>query len=144
MPLLFTKTEKKNQAILVESENYGYCFLGQNGVFFLVDFVECGSAVTADVSCGTLSKLRRAMNNERRETLSSGIVLLHNNARPHTAGVEDFGWELSDELPYSSDLAASDLNSGLGENGLRDLRSRLVQFPGGELLCREKVVRSLQ
>lgn len=58
--------------------------------FFLVDFVECGSAVTADVSCGTLTELRRAINNERRGTLSSGMVLLHDNVRPHTAGyVED-------------------------------------------------------
>jgi transposase len=40
-------------------------------------------------------------------------VLLHNNARPHTAAriralLEHFNWELFDRPPYSPDLAPSD------------------------------------
>jgi transposase len=44
--------------------------------------------------------------------LTSGIVLLHDNARPHTSTaartrplLEQINWELFDHPPYSSDLA---------------------------------------
>jgi transposase len=47
--------------------------------------------------------------------LTSGllVVLLHGNARPHTASdtrahLEHFHWELFDHPPYSPDLAPSD------------------------------------
>jgi histone-lysine N-methyltransferase SETMAR len=45
--------------------------------------------------------------------LTSGVVLLHDNARPYTAGrtralLEHFSWELFDHPPYSPDLALSD------------------------------------
>jgi histone-lysine N-methyltransferase SETMAR len=45
--------------------------------------------------------------------LTSGVVLLHYNARPHTAArtrapLEHFNWELFDHPPYSPDLAPSD------------------------------------
>ena len=45
--------------------------------------------------------------------LSSGIVLLHDNARPHTAAqtaqlLQQFRWEVFDHPPYSPDLAPSD------------------------------------
>jgi histone-lysine N-methyltransferase SETMAR len=47
--------------------------------------------------------------------LTSGVVLLHDNARPHKstatrtrALLEHFNWELSDYSPYSFDLAPSD------------------------------------
>jgi transposase len=57
--------------------------------------------------------------------LTSGMVLLHENARPHTAArtrelLEDFSWELFDHPPCSPDLAPSDyhlfkyLNNWLG------------------------------
>jgi hypothetical protein len=41
------------------------------------------------------------------------VVLLHDNARPHTAArtrapLEHFNWELFDHLPYSPNLALSD------------------------------------
>jgi transposase len=45
--------------------------------------------------------------------LTSVVVLLHDNARPHTAArtralLEHFDWELFDHTPYSPDLAPSD------------------------------------
>jgi transposase len=45
--------------------------------------------------------------------LICGVVLLHNNARPHTAArtralLEYFNWEFFDHSPYSPDLAPSD------------------------------------
>jgi histone-lysine N-methyltransferase SETMAR len=46
--------------------------------------------------------------------LTSGVVFLHDNARPHTRSVactrallEHFNWELPDHPPYSPDLAPS-------------------------------------
>jgi histone-lysine N-methyltransferase SETMAR len=45
--------------------------------------------------------------------LTSGVVILHDNARPHTGArtqalLELFNWELFDRPPYSPDLAPSD------------------------------------
>jgi hypothetical protein len=45
--------------------------------------------------------------------MKSGAVLLHGNARPHTAAgtralLQLFNWELFDHPPYNPDLAPSD------------------------------------
>jgi hypothetical protein len=45
--------------------------------------------------------------------LTSGVVLLHDNARPHTAActralLEHFNWKLPDHPPYSPNLTPSD------------------------------------
>jgi len=45
--------------------------------------------------------------------LSKGVVLLHDNARPHTAArtnalMKLFNWEIFDHPPYNPDLAPSD------------------------------------
>jgi transposase len=45
--------------------------------------------------------------------LTSGVVLLHENARPHTAArtralLEHFNWELFDHPPYRPELTPSD------------------------------------
>ena len=45
--------------------------------------------------------------------LTKGVVLLHDNARPHTAArknalIKLFNWEIFDHPPYSLDLAPSD------------------------------------
>jgi hypothetical protein len=45
--------------------------------------------------------------------LTSGLVLLHDNSRPHTAArtpvlLEHFNWELFDHSPFSPYLAPSD------------------------------------
>ncbi|GBM95936.1 Histone-lysine N-methyltransferase SETMAR [Araneus ventricosus] len=50
--------------------------------------------------------------------LSVGIVLLHDNALPHTDAatqelLDQFGWEIFDRPPYSPDLAPSDLHLSL-------------------------------
>jgi len=79
----------------------------------LIDFLERGLTINADVYCETVRKLRRAIRNKRRGMLSSGIVLLHDNARPHTAAgtaqmLQQFRWEVFDHPPYSPDLAPSD------------------------------------
>ncbi|GBN86180.1 hypothetical protein AVEN_105919-1 [Araneus ventricosus] len=49
------------------------------------EFMTRGTTINSEVYCRTLKKLKRAIQNKRRSLLSSGVVLLHDNARPHTA-----------------------------------------------------------
>ncbi|GFX08184.1 mariner Mos1 transposase [Trichonephila clavipes] len=79
----------------------------------LVNFLTRGDTINAVAYCATLQKLRRAIQNKRRGMLSAGVVLLHDNARPHTANrtqdlITSFGWEQLDHTPYSPYLAPSD------------------------------------
>ncbi|KAJ4438847.1 hypothetical protein ANN_14800 [Periplaneta americana] len=81
----------------------------------LIDFLPRGETVNADRYCETLRKLRRAIQNKRRGMLTAGVVLLHDNARPHMARLTaavltEFGWELFHPPPYSPDLAPSDFH----------------------------------
>jgi transposase len=62
-----------------------------------------------------MEKLLRAIQKKRRGMLTSGVVLLHDNACPHKstaactgAVLEHFSWELFDHPLYSPDLAPSD------------------------------------
>jgi histone-lysine N-methyltransferase SETMAR len=74
-----------------------------------------GSTINAGVYCDTLKKLLRAIQNKRYDMLSRGIVMLHDNARPHTAAatqdlIATFGWEQFNHPPYIPDLAPSDFH----------------------------------
>jgi hypothetical protein len=48
-----------------------------------VEFMQQETTMTSQVYCETAKKLRRAIQNKRRGMLTSGVVLLHDNARPH-------------------------------------------------------------
>lgn len=79
----------------------------------LVDFMTRGSTINSGAYIETLKKLRRAIQKKRRGMLASGIVLLHDNARPHTAArtqqvLNDFGCDIFNHPPYSPDLAPSE------------------------------------
>jgi hypothetical protein len=50
----------------------------------LVEFLPRGSTINTGVYCDTLKKLRRAIQNKRRGMLSWGVVMLNDNAGPHT------------------------------------------------------------
>ena len=89
-------------------------FWDRKGVL-LVDFLPQGSTINAGVYCGTLKKLRRAIQNKRRGLLSRGVVMIHENACPHTAAATQnlfttFGWEQFDHPHFSPDLAPSDFH----------------------------------
>ncbi|GBN42142.1 hypothetical protein AVEN_247289-1 [Araneus ventricosus] len=63
----------------------------------------CNAATTINaVAYGqTLRKLQKAIQNKRRGMLTEEILLLHDNARPHTAAqtralLDSFGWEVLD------------------------------------------------
>jgi histone-lysine N-methyltransferase SETMAR len=62
-----------------------------------------------------IKKLRHAIQNKQRGMLSRDVVMLHDNAGPHTATatqdlIATFGWEQFDHPPYSPDLAPSDFH----------------------------------
>ena len=59
-------------------------FWDRQGVL-LVDFMPCNTTINADAYCATLRCLRQAIQNRRRGKLSYDIVLIHDNACPHTA-----------------------------------------------------------
>lgn len=61
-------------------------FWDQKGVV-LAEFMEQGTTITKETYCETLRPLRRAIQNKRIGTLSSGVILIHDNARPHSANV---------------------------------------------------------
>lgn len=87
-------------------------FWDSKGVL-LVEFMERGATINADAYIETLKNLRRAIQNKRRGLLSSGVVLLHDNARPHAAQktkdlLDTFKWDVFAHPPYSPDLAPSD------------------------------------
>uniref|UniRef100_A0A4W6CBK6 Histone-lysine N-methyltransferase SETMAR n=1 Tax=Lates calcarifer TaxID=8187 RepID=A0A4W6CBK6_LATCA len=49
--------------------------------------------------------VKKDIKNKRRGHQSKGVILHHDNARPHT-----LGWELLPHPPYSPDLAPSDFH----------------------------------
>ncbi|GFW40350.1 mariner Mos1 transposase [Trichonephila clavipes] len=79
----------------------------------LIDFLERVATINSERYCQTLRNLRRSVQNKRRRKLTSKILFLHDNARPHTA---NWTRELLNLLkmggfphpPYSPDLAPSD------------------------------------
>jgi hypothetical protein len=66
----------------------------------MMEFKQQGTVIMSEVYCETLKKLRRAMG-----MLTYGVVLLHDNARPHKvartqARLEYFNWETFDHPPH--------------------------------------------
>ncbi|GBO03117.1 Mariner Mos1 transposase [Araneus ventricosus] len=81
----------------------------------LIEFMTRGTTINSEVYCRTLKKLKRAIQNKSRGRLSSGVVLLHDNARPHTAlrtgeFLLKFKWDVFQHPSYSLDLAPSDFH----------------------------------
>jgi histone-lysine N-methyltransferase SETMAR len=68
--------------------------------------------------------------------LSSGVMLLQDNARPHAASrtqamLQEFGWEVFDHPAYSPDLATSDFH----------LFPKLKEFLGGRRFKSDEEVK---
>jgi len=88
-------------------------FWDVNGPIF-VRFQEKGQIVTsAGYSDMLVNELKPAIRSKRRGLLSERVLLLHDNARPHTAAhtvdtLRDLKFEVLKHPPYSPDLAPSD------------------------------------
>ena len=79
----------------------------------MINNLSKGSTVSVAYYANELRKLREALKSKRRGKLRRGVLLLHDNAPAHTAGVAtsvaaECGFELLPHPPYSLDLAPSD------------------------------------
>ncbi|GFT34947.1 mariner Mos1 transposase [Trichonephila clavipes] len=86
-------------------------FWDRQGVL-LIDLFERGAPQNSQRYCQTLRNLRRAFQNKRRGKLTSKVLFLQDNVRPHTANctqkhLNSFKWEVFRHAPYSPDLALS-------------------------------------
>ena len=89
-------------------------FWDRNGPI-TISFLERGNTVNSENYCELLTQVKKNIKNKRRGLQSRGVILLQDNARPHTAArtlakIEDLGWKLLTHPPYSPDLAPSDFS----------------------------------
>ena len=82
----------------------------------LEHYMPRGSTVTSATYSNLLREnLKPAIRQKRRGLLTTGVCLLHDNARPHTAKatvstIEELRFECIPHPPYSPDLAPSDFH----------------------------------
>ncbi|GFV10484.1 mariner Mos1 transposase [Trichonephila clavipes] len=107
-----------SQTNVVKGQDYGNsvlrparCFAG--GLYATKK--KKGMTINSGAYCATLRKLRRALQHKRRSMLLKSVLLLHDNARPHTSRttrelIESFGSKILDHAPYSPNLASSDFH----------------------------------
>jgi transposase len=80
---------------------------------YMTEFLEAGNTVNSTRYIETTKNLQRRVCRVRRST--SRILLLHDNARPHTAratidALETLKFEVLPHPPYSPDLAPSNFH----------------------------------
>jgi transposase len=80
---------------------------------YMTEFLEAGNTVNSARYIETIKNLRQRVLRVRQST--PPILLLHDNARPHTArttidALEMLKFEVLSHLPYSPDLAPSDFH----------------------------------
>uniref|UniRef100_A0A8D2KSQ6 Tc1-like transposase DDE domain-containing protein n=1 Tax=Varanus komodoensis TaxID=61221 RepID=A0A8D2KSQ6_VARKO len=80
---------------------------------YLCNYMKKGETINAESYATTLRNLREAMKEKRRGKLTTGVLLLQDNAPIHMAhvwkaAVQDCGFEEINHPPYSPDLAPSD------------------------------------
>ena len=87
-------------------------FWDADGVL-LIDYKPNGSSINGAYYAQLLMKLKEAIKQKRRGKLTSGVLLLHDNAPVHKAkvaqdAIQQCGFEELRHPPYSPDLAPSD------------------------------------
>ena len=93
----------------------------------LLHFTPPNETVNSAAYETTLKKLKRAVQCKRPQMSDKRVLLLHDNARPHTAYVtvnllERWDWEILEHQPYSLDLAPLDFR--LFSNMKKHLRAK--------------------
>ena len=81
----------------------------------MTDRVPSGTTVTAAYYCQFLHKLRRKMHANRPDLLENGVLILHDNARPHIGKVirellGRYSWEVLPHPPHSPDMSPPDFD----------------------------------
>ena len=107
------------------------------------EVLEMGQTVTSDIYCQQLDRLQQALITKRPSLVNrKGVVLLHDNARPHTARltqqkIRSLGWDVLPHPPYSPDIAPSDYHlfrslqhflSGQSFGDINAVRTALSQY----------------
>ena len=78
------------------------------------ELLDMGQAITAEVYCQQLDRLRTKLATDRPALVNrKGVILHQDNARPHTAKLtrdklKSFGWEVLPHPSFSPDIAPSD------------------------------------
>ena len=81
----------------------------------LVEFLGQGMTINAARYCSTLDALKAKIKSKRPGLLTQGVILLHDNARPHlarttVATMAKFRWEILKHPPYSPDMSPCDFH----------------------------------
>ena len=89
-------------------------FFDYRGVL-LIDFLHERRTINAAYYCELLTQVRAAYRSKRRNQPIRDVILLHDNARPHTAALtvqklEEMHWTPLDHPPYSPDLSPCDFH----------------------------------
>lgn len=89
-------------------------FFDQRGLLHL-DFLHERRTINAAYYCQILTEVRLAYRSKRRDLPIRKVILLHDNARPHTAAqtvqkLDQLGWETLEHPPYSPDLSPCDFH----------------------------------
>jgi histone-lysine N-methyltransferase SETMAR len=97
---------KKFKQTLSNRKIMATVFWDRKGIL-LTEFMAPGPTITSEVYCETLHKLRRSIQNKRCGMLTKGVILLHDNARPHTAArtkalLQQFNWEIFEHPPLTA------------------------------------------
>jgi histone-lysine N-methyltransferase SETMAR len=83
------------------------------GVIY-IELLDPNQTITADIYTQQLARLHEVLVRERPALVNrKGVILLHDNARPHVAKwtkqkIEELEWEVLPHPPYSPDIAPSD------------------------------------
>jgi hypothetical protein len=83
-------------------------FWDHKGVL-LVEFTEKGPTINAASYCGTLERLKTVIKRKRPGLLTKGVLILHDDARPHVATaiqefLQRFRWTVLEHPAHSLDL----------------------------------------
>ena len=87
-------------------------FWDEKGIL-LLEFMPQKTTITGQTYANTITALREAIKEKRRGKLSTGVLLLHDNAPVHMsvrsqAPIRQCGFQQLNHPPYSPDLAPSD------------------------------------
>ena len=106
----------------------------------MTERVPSGTTVTAAYYRQFLQKLRRMMQANRPDLLENGVLILHDNARPHLGKdvlelLDGYSWEVLPYPPHSLDMSPPDFNlfpklkinmRGLGFSTLEELSASVT------------------
>ena len=89
-------------------------FSDSRGVL-LLDFLPDRRTINAAYFCGLLDQVRAVYRSKRHRQPIRDVLLLHDNARPHTAALTtqklaEMHWTTLDHPPYSRDLSPCDFH----------------------------------